>query len=51
MHTRTELECAVKIIDKEKLKERKDSSVCFKLLRSEIDVLQQTNHPNIVHVF
>ena len=50
MHTRTEVECAVKIIDKVKLKKRNDDRY-FELLKSEIDVLQQTSHPNIVHVF
>ena len=51
MHTRTDVVCAMKIIDKVKLKQSNNSSSHFELLKEEIEVLQKTNHPNIMRVF
>ena len=48
-HTRTNVECAIKVIDKVKLKKRDDDRL-FNLLEHEIDVLQKTSHPNIVRI-
>ena len=49
-HTRTDVECAMKIISKVKLLKKKDERL-FNLLEHEIGVLQETSHPNIVRIF
>ena len=49
-HRRTDVECAIKIINKVELLKKGDRRL-FNLLEHEIGVLQATSHPNIVRIF
>lgn len=47
-HKKGQFVCAVKVIDKQKLK---SNQVYFKLMQDELKVLQQTSHFQIMNIF
>ena len=49
-HKGTNTVCAIKIIDKVKIASGKDSKQYFDLLKSEIDIIQNMHHQNIVRI-
>ena len=47
-HRQANVKCAIKIIRKDKIEERK---ILEELMKNELQILEETSHPNIVRIY